>query len=126
MNVIPRFIPFTIVMVALALVSGCSAEPEIYGEPITLKQSTSIKGILAAAQDFDEKTVLLKGKISDECPSGCWLVVNDGTGEIFVDTASGANFAIPQYVGKQIAVQGEVDVKVNGQPYLLGTGVEIR
>ena len=124
---IKKFFIFPVLLIAGALiVVGCSRGPEAHGEPIDLEQATPISAILADAKGYAGKTVLIDGKISLECPTGCWFDAKDDTGTIYVDIASGGGFSIPQRTGRKIQVQGEVSVGESGLPTILGKGVVIR
>ena len=55
-------------------------------------------------------TVAIEGTIVTECPhSGCWAVIEDGTGQIRIDTQRGG-FALPLHrEGSRIRVVGELE-----------------
>ena len=112
-------------IVCAGSVNGFS-QPEKYGQEITTKEITEIKNILAAPQDYAGKTVKIVGNIDTECGSGCWflLKVSNGDLTIYVDIGR-SGFAIPQYKGKTIMVEGAVVIKETG-PIIQGTGVQIK
>jgi uncharacterized protein YdeI (BOF family) len=72
---------------------------------------------------YHGKMVVVEGKIELECGAGCWFVLNDGTGSIYVDILPN-NFAIPQKSGEDARVYGEVTLK-NGEPQIIGKIVKI-
>ena len=102
------------------------AGPEKYGQEISNRKVTAIKDILANPKAYEGKLVSIEGKIDTECPSGCWLNVKvaDGNAVIYVDIGA-SGFAIPQYAGKKILVEGTVVIKESG-PMIQGKGVEIK
>ncbi|MFA5117438.1 MAG: DUF4920 domain-containing protein [Candidatus Omnitrophota bacterium] len=110
-------------MVAV-LISGCGTKTVLYGQAISEKNKSAIIDILRSPNRFEGKTVRVEGKISEVCPSGCWLRVKDDTGTLFVDILP-SNFVIPQAVGHQAVVEGRVK-KEALQVTLVGTGVEIK
>ena len=69
------------------------------------------------------QNVLIEGKITLECASGCWFIVNDGGASIYVDILP-SNFVIPQKSGTDVRVYGEVTTK-DGDPMIIGKMVQI-
>ena len=57
----------------------------------------------------------------NECGSGCWFFLNDGTGTIYIDLLPN-NFAIPPMVGSRVTVEGVVRAE-SGDVLILGTSV---
>lgn len=111
------------VLFSLSLVA-CSSKVEKFGQPIENRTLTKIRDILAAPENYDAKTVTVKGKIAVECPTGCWLNLQDGNALIYIDFhASG--FALPQKVGKEAIIEGNVKV-TKKKVMLIGKGVEIK
>ena len=93
-------------------------------EPAELKQEElKISEILENETAYHGKMVVVEGKIELECGAGCWFVLNDGTGSIYVDILPN-NFAIPQKSGEDARVYGEVTLK-NGEPQIIGKIVKI-
>ena len=93
-------------------------------EPAELKtEEVKISEILENETAYHGKMVVVEGKIELECGAGCWFVLNDGTGSIYVDILPN-NFAIPQKSGEDAKVYGEVTLK-NGEPQIIGKMVKI-
>ncbi len=121
-----------IAIFALAVIAGIGAAAlsfsglEKYGQQITNRNLTEVKDILANPKGLEGKTVTIKGKIANECSTGCWFFVQIGSGNlnIYVDTQN-SGFAIPQKSGKSILVQGKVIIKKTG-PAIEAEGVEIK
>lgn len=58
----------------ITLTITTSAQTEKLGKDITLTEKTSISKILAAPEDFVDKTVLVEGEILEVCAmAGCWM-----------------------------------------------------
>ena len=76
----------------------------------------SIGDIIKNPAAYNGTTVVVKGKITNECGSGCWFMVNDGTGTLYIDLAPN-NFAIPQLQGSSVIIEGNI-VIANGDPTL--------
>jgi hypothetical protein len=84
---------------------------------------TSAQTIQAAPLDYEGRAVLVKGKITRECPAGCWFWIQDQTGELYIDIKP-SNLTIPQRVGSTITVVGTV-VLESGHPHVIGSGLEL-
>ena len=120
-----------IVFLSLILFTGLMsvnsyAGTEKYGEVIKNRKVTEVKDILADPKALEGKLVTIEGKIASECSSGCWFYVKVGSGNltIYVDTGK-SGFAIPQKMGRNILVEGNVVVKKTG-PMIQAKGVEIK
>ncbi|MDD1733035.1 MAG: hypothetical protein LUQ53_03590 [Methanothrix sp.] len=110
----------SLILLALLVLSSVQAkdEPEeLNGEEV------EIMDILQNASAYEGKMVVIEGMIETECPSGCWFIVNDDTGSIYVDILP-SNFVIPQKRGEDAKVYGEVVVK-DGDPMIIGKMVQI-
>jgi uncharacterized protein YdeI (BOF family) len=93
-------------------------------EPAELKgEKVRIIDLLQNATTYDGKMVVIEGKVENECPSGCWFIVDDATGSIYVDILP-SNFVIPQKKGVDAKVYGNVTIK-DGDPMIIGKMVEI-
>lgn len=84
--------------------------------------SVSIGDILDQPDEFIGKNVTFNGTISSMCGSGCWFIIADDTGDMYVTTRA-SNFVIPQSMGKVATVTGTVLKKHDA--YVLGTSVVI-
>lgn len=109
------------------IIAGCSfGKVEKYGQPISNRKVTAIKDILASPKVYEGKAVTIEGRIDNECSTGCWFFVkvNEGNISIYVDTGK-SGFAIPQYAGKKVLVEGSVVNKKSGL-MIQAKGVEIK
>ena len=110
-------------LIATILITGCTSQP-ISGETTStpaLPGSVSVGEIVKLPFAYDGKVVVVKGKIASECGSGCWFMLDDGTGIIYVDLAPN-NFAIPQLQGSTVTVKGVIHVS-KGDPTLYATNI---
>ena len=98
-------------------VNGTALPPAASG-PETL----NIAQLLEKGSEYAGREVIVKGKIVQECGSGCWFNLKDNTGIIYVDLAP-SNLVIPQKVGSNATVHGRVNIK-KGITYIIGTKVE--
>jgi uncharacterized protein YdeI (BOF family) len=91
------------------------------------QEEVSISDILENETAYHGEMVVIEGNIELECASGCWFILNDGTGSIFVDILP-SNFVIPQKGGEDAKVYGEVTLK-NNESQIIGkivkTGGEV-
>lgn len=108
------------------IAGSCYAAPQKYGEEISNRRITEVKDILAHPKAYEKKRVTIEGKIDNECQTGCWFYVKVASGNavIYVDIGK-SGFAIPQYAGKKVLVEGTVVIKESG-PMIQGRGVEIK
>jgi len=117
-----------IILLAIALLGvtfiivGCTAA-KTYGEAV-IGQRVSIKDILTDSKSYDGKTVVVEGRIIQECPTGCWFNLKDETGVLYVDL-NPAGLAIPQKVNHSAKVKGRVAAKKN-QVMIIGEGVQTK
>ena len=132
-----RLLFMAVPLVLLIIVAACSQpvisndsnlnEPVATASPSVQASQTgqtgvTISAILEAAADYQGKDVVLKGKIIQECGSGCWFIIQDSSGQIYVDLAP-SNLVIPQKVGSTAKVSGTVTIS-KGTTYLIGKKVE--
>lgn len=81
-----------------------------------------IGDILTDPKAYDGKKLVVQGKISRECPSGCWFNLQDGNAVIYIDLAAN-NMVIPQKTGSTARVTALV-VREGNDVYLVGSKVE--
>lgn len=105
-------------LLSAVLLTGCTTQSSSIQ---VLSPGVTSGAIIKDPAAFEGKTVVLKGKIEGECGSGCWFLLDDGTGQLYVDLAKN-NFAIPQLQGSTVIVKGVIGVE-NGDPKLYGTNV---
>ena len=103
----------------LILLASLVLQVSALDEPAELQQEEiKISDILENETAYHGKMVVIEGNIELECGAGCWFVLNDGTGSIYVDILPN-NFAIPQRSGEDARVYGEATLK-NGEPQIIG------
>jgi uncharacterized protein YdeI (BOF family) len=108
-----------ITLAALAMTAVQATE-----EPVELKNDTvKIQEIVKNESAFDNKYVVIEGKIDSECASGCWFIVDDDTAQLYVNI-NPSNFVIPQKRGSNVKVYGKIATS-NGDPAMIGKIVEI-
>ncbi len=72
-------------MLTLAAVADTPAAPaaadgwRYFGQPMTVEVVTEAATLLAAPQDFVDKTIRVEGRVTDVCQqAGCWMVIAEG------------------------------------------------
>lgn len=106
------------ILLAAVILAGCTAQPS---SAPAATPGVNNGAIIKDPAAFEGKELVLQGKIVTECGSGCWFLLDDGTGTLYVDLAKN-NFAIPQMTGSTVAVKGVIHVE-NGDPKLFATNV---
>lgn len=90
---------------------------------VSSEKLVTIGSILESPDKYIGQNVTFNGTITSECGSGCWFILSDDSGEIYV-TIRANNFVIPQSIGKKAAVTGLVgkkeDVFVTGSRVIIG------
>ena len=88
----------------------CSATVNL-GRPLTLKQPESVNKILSAPDDYDGKTVQVKGKITEVCQmAGCWMSLADAeTGKLLTIKVNDGDIVFPkESIGKLAIAEGKL------------------
>jgi len=110
--------------ISAAILVGCTAKKNTYGQHISGTTITGIGDILANPGQFNQKIVRIEGKIIEECPAGGWFILKDATGIIYVDLHP-SYFAIPQAVGSNVTAEGTIK-KDGPRIVVVGKGVQIK
>jgi hypothetical protein len=106
----------SVLLIGVIIAAGC------VGSSAPVSGATApIAKILENPAEYQGKSVQVSGKIVTECGSGCWFILSDGSGSIYVDLLA-HNFAIPQLPGSMVTVEGRIVVQ-DGEPTLSATRV---
>lgn len=102
---------------------GCSAEKfgsgVDRGVPVVKVKDLILDGSAAG------RKVTLNGKVSSQCGSnGCWFVLQDDTGQIFINLAPNG-ITLPPRMNKTAKVTG-IAYPVQGELQIIAEGVEVR
>lgn len=112
--------------VIVTLLSSCgrnSATNLHFGEPFTQAPLVTISQLLDKPDDFQRKSVRVKGTIERQCPmAGCWVVINDGQGRSIKVEMGDYLPKLPQNIGNIAEAEGEV-IKQGDKPEFIGTRV---
>jgi len=111
------------VAVTAAALTGCSAEK--YGAGVDRNIPVLKVKDVYLDRNIVGKKVTLSGTISSQCGSnGCWFVLQDETGQIFINLAP-RNMTVPPRMNKSAKVTGIV-YPVQGELQVIAEGVEVR
>ena len=112
--------PLILITMAAMVIQAVQATEE----PVELKnEAVKIQDIVKNESAFDNKYVVIEGKIYSECASGCWFIVDDETAQLYVNI-NPSNFVIPQKRGSNVKVYGKITTS-SGDPAMIGKIVEI-
>jgi RecJ-like exonuclease len=98
------------ILFALVAAAGllCAADTK-FGKPLTVKEPMPLATLLAHADDYNGKTVQVKGKITDVCQAmGCWLELVNEDGQHIRFEAHEAGIEFPKdSAGRMVIVEGK-------------------
>jgi len=117
---------FAAFILSSLILGGCGSKKgeTQFGEIPSNLQVTNIDDIVSRPQEYQDQDVAIEGKIVQECPTGCWFNLQDATGVIYVDI-NPSGFAIPQYTGKEVRVEGKVVLR-GPKAMIVGQGVRLK
>ncbi len=90
--------------------TACSAPPPSPAMPTSNSQPAmlvTVRQLIDGSDKFTAQRVSLTGKITVECPEGCWFFLDDGTGIIYIDLKP-AELTIPQKIGSRVTLTGKI------------------
>lgn len=101
--------------------SPVTAEPagEVYGEPLTLTESTSVSAILADIDRYDGQKVRVEGRVTEVCAKrGCWMsIAGDQPGQelrfkvedgvITIPLSAKGRWAVAEGICRKVALSEE-------------------
>jgi uncharacterized protein YdeI (BOF family) len=115
------FIVLACGLAGFLITAGCTSPAKGVASGGNSQHTAKIGDILENPATYNGTTVLISGKVVNQCGSGCWFFLDDGSGTIYVDLKPN-NFAIPPMMGSRVTVEGSV--LVNGKDVsILGTSV---
>jgi hypothetical protein len=94
-------------------VQASTAGSALYGKELTLSQTVKLATVTAEFGSYEDKDILLEGRIKDVCQKkGCWMVFEDGGSRDIRVTFAGYGFFLPKDVkNKKTRVQGKLKEK---------------
>ncbi|MEW6595085.1 MAG: DNA-binding protein [Thermodesulfobacteriota bacterium] len=116
------FLPCLLALLPL-LLAACGGER--YGTGVDpAAPAVKVRDIFLRS-DLQGLNVTLEGTISTQCQSnGCWFVLQDDTGQLYIDLSQG-NMTLPARTGKRVRASGTVAM-AQGSHLLVARGVEVQ
>jgi uncharacterized protein YdeI (BOF family) len=113
----------TMLLLVPFLLTACSGG-EKYGAGIDgSAKPVSVQDVFLKPE-LRGQQVTLTGKISTQCQSnGCWFVLQDETGQIYIDLSRNS-FSLPAMPGRKVKASGTVASQQNNL-LLIAQGVEV-
>jgi uncharacterized protein YdeI (BOF family) len=115
------------VLIIIAIsIAGCIADQsgdQAGNQNAVAPEKVSISDLLSSADKFTDKPISVEGKITSQCGSGCWFIMSDDNGDLYVNLKPN-NFVIPPAMGKKVTVIGNVVIKDNDLA-LVGSSVSL-
>lgn len=111
-----------ILFICLVSVAGSIAEPA-GGQNITTPLKVKVGDILSYPEKYSGITLFVDGKVTSQCGSGCWFIISDDTGDLYVNLKPN-NFVIPPSMGKNVEVNGTI-IEQNGDVAYIGSSVSV-
>lgn len=105
-NIIPFLVFFTI----LFTIGITGASDDFLDAGGDIPQLVTISAVMDDSTRYTDTSLRIEGKITSMCGSGCWFILSDTTGDIYV-TLKPNNFVIPPSMGKQVVVEGYTQEK---------------
>ena len=109
---------FLVLIVAFTLATACIAQETPQN---SLPVKATVAQILENPVIYGNQSVEVKGTITSQCGSGCWFIMSDKTGDLYVNLKPN-DFVIPPAMGKEVTVNGTILIKDNDVA-LIGTSV---
>lgn len=82
-----------------------------FGAPIELERVTSVDDVVRHAERFENRTILVSGRVSDVCQKkGCWTVLRGESESIRIRFADYAFFVPKDSQGRLAYAEGVVEV----------------
>lgn len=108
-------------LLGLLLFAGCSRElsGKHFGDPFTSVPQVTIAQLLESPDSYHRKPVRVTGTIERQCPaSGCWFFITDGQGHSLRAELGDYLPKLPQHVGDEAEVEGEIIRKGDGLEFI--------
>lgn len=110
-----------IVLITLVSIAGCIADLGTGQEAKPVK--VTIADLVNTPEKYGTNNLSVEGTVSSQCGSGCWFILSDNTGDLYVNLKPN-NFVIPPAMGKKVEVNGTILVK-SGDVAFIGSSVDL-
>ena len=96
----------------MLLVAASDESAEVFGLAPTLEDTTPLATLLAAPEDYVERTVAVRAEVHEVCQKkGCWTILRDGDAFVRVRFADYAFFVPKDSRGRTALAQGSLTVR---------------
>jgi uncharacterized protein YdeI (BOF family) len=85
------------------------------------QKEVTISDILEKAPEYLNQSITVTGTIASQCGSGCWFILSDKSGDLYVNLKPN-NFVIPPAMRKEVTITGNITLKDNDVS-LIGSSV---
>ena len=108
---------FVTVVLLVSASAGAEQPPIIpagkdFGAGLTLSRPTSLAEVVLDPERFEQRPILLHGRISDVCQrKGCWTILRDGSAHVRVRFQDYGFFLPTDATGAEAFIEGVVKVE---------------
>ena len=113
-------IPGIVIILFLCIIPAFAEEASAQNQ---IPAKVSIADLMNAPEKYTSASISLEGKITSQCGSGCWFILTDDTGDLYINLKPN-NFVIPPAMGKKVIVNGSAIIKDNDVA-LIGSSVDL-
>ena len=111
-----------IMVIFMVSIAGCFADERVQTDT-SASVKVTVADILNAPEKYSASNLSIEGKVTSQCGSGCWFILSDDTGNLYVDLKPN-NFVIPPSMGKNVVVNGTI-LEKNGDVAYIGSSVSV-
>jgi len=111
-------------LAAAATLYACGGGGNTFGREVPGAATATVADVMARGAAGNGERVVVDGKVTAVCPTGCWLDVADDAGTI-LHVVVGGDFAVPQSLaGKRVRAAGTLRYSADkGTNELVADGV---
>jgi len=97
----------TLLLLGMILLAGCAGGVKTFGEPVSSATPVPVTDLLAGADQFDGKTLVVEGTVAEVCQNkGCWMTLVSGDREMRVRFKDYGFFVPKNSSGRKARLEG--------------------
>ena len=108
-------------IVVICITAGFAATST--GEQTPAPIPVTVIDLLTTPEKYAATNLSVQGTITSQCGSGCWFILSDDTGDLYVNLKPN-DFVIPPSMGKEVVVNGTI-LDSSGDVAFIGSSVAI-
>lgn len=108
-------------IVVICIAAGFAASST--GEQTPAPMPVTVVDLLTTPEKYAATNLSVQGTITSQCGSGCWFILSDDTGDLYVNLKPN-NFVIPPSMGKEVVVNGTI-LESSGDVAFIGSSVAV-